>query len=302
MNKTQIIWTPAEALTPAVDVPYVDVHGILADSLKLVSTTRDDIPPANLLFNSIHGLGKSLLCATLAIELGKALGTDVPMVTFDCSEDTREFHLKGSSQRLPDGSTAFVPGPFPQAIHLANEVGVSILCAEEISALTPGAQKMFNAMTDWRRSMYIAQLGTVIKLRPGAVVIVVSTMNPAAYGGVYTLNSDLRSRLNECIVPLPTMTQEKEILGKVCPSADKGTIEKAIQVALDSRNDVTDYTLSTRDLVHLLRNIHRLDKDLNRALTYVANKFEGSDREVMLDKIDATFATKLKSKLGRRAA
>jgi hypothetical protein len=93
------------------------------------------------------------------------------------------------------------------------------------------------------------------------------------------------------------MAQEKKILAKTCPFASKGLIEKAVQLASESRTSVVDYTLSTRDLVLLLENIYKLDEKLETPLTCIANKFEGSDRNLMVDKIDDTFATKLKAKL-----
>lgn len=297
----KVLWPNVDDFIPTTKMSYVDVHGILGACVKLsgVGSTHD-IAPSNILFNGMHGMGKTLLAATLVSEMSKVYGKPIPMVVYDCSEDTRENKLKGNFT-MGDGETPFTPGPFPSVIHLANQVGYAVLCAEEISALTPGAQKQFNAMTDWREGIYIAELSRNIRLENGAKIIVIGTMNPSAYGGVYTLNSDLRSRFDEFIVPPPTAPQEKKILKQVCPFASDDLIEKAIIVAKDSRTPTTDYKLSTRDLVALLRNIYKLDKELEVPLTLIVNKFEGTDRDVMIDKVDAAFGTKLKDTLARVA-
>lgn len=178
MNQVQITRPNVQELLPRPDADYVDVHGVLDVALNLVCPRDPAQPSSNILLNSAHGMGKTLAAATLALKIGERLGKPVPIVVYDCSEDTRNHHLLGSSHILPDGTTSFVLGPFPLAIELANEVGFCILNAEEISALTPGAQKQFNAMTDWRRSVFVPQLGRHFHLQKEARLAVVGTMNP----------------------------------------------------------------------------------------------------------------------------
>tara|TARA_Y100001938_G_C8077754_1_gene427195 strand:+ start:629 stop:1534 length:906 start_codon:yes stop_codon:yes gene_type:complete len=276
---------------------YLDIHGLLDAALKL---THNDGKlyerPANLLFNSKHGLGKSLLTATFRKKLSKDLGYEVPMVVVDCSEDTREYHLKGTLQGVGD-YTPFVLGPIPAAIDLANEVGCCILNFEEISALTPGAQKVLNAVTDWRSGVYVPQVSKFFRLTKGKVIVVAS-MNPAAYGGVYTLNQDLRSRFREFVVPEPTVEQEVEILSTLCPGIEEGTLEKACQLAKESRTNVFDYTLSTRDLVNFISDTTKFDGDLRIPLTCIASKFEGSDRDTIEERIWGIFAVRVAADQG----
>lgn len=304
MQRIKVLWPDPADHVPSLKTEYIDIHGILDASLKLIAPQewvdgKPEAPPSsNLLFNSVHGLGKTLLAATLVLKLSERLGKKVPMIVYDCSEDTRDYHLKGSFTMQPDGSTAFIPGPFPSAIHLANEVGCCVLCAEEISALTPGAQKQFNAMTDWRDGIYVPQTGEYYKVKSGCRVITLATMNPSVYSGVYSLNSDLRSRFDECEVPYPTQEQEERILKSVCPKVEPGMIEKACQVAKDTRpggngKQTFDYQLSTRDLVKLVENIYKMGGDTEIPLTYVANKFEGEDRITVIDRINGAFNTSI---------
>jgi len=278
---------------PTVSIPYVDVHGILDEILKLILPNGDEIPPANVILNSMHGLGKTLLANTLAVEAGKRLKKPVPIVVVECSEDTREYHLRGSAMQLPDGSTGFVLGPLPLAIELANEAGLCILNVEEISKLPPGTQGQLNAMTDWRRSVDIPQLGKQYRLNPGCHVVTVATMNPSMYGGVYNLNVDLRSRFNEYAVPLPDAKQETKILKSCCPWADGALIESCCKLATDSRTDATEYKISTRDLVQLIQNIKRLGNQKG-PLQLLANKFEdGPERDFIRTQIQSVFVVKV---------
>lgn len=293
MSKIQIIKPSPDELIPAPKVEYVDVNHYMDNALKLIwPDTSNDVPSSNVLFNSAHGMGKTLLVANLAVKLAEHVGVPVPLVVYDCSEDTRDHHLRGSYSIMPDGSTAFVLGPFPLAIELANEVGACVLCAEEISALTPGAQKQFNCMTDWREGIFLPQLGRNFNLKKNARVIVIGTMNPSAYGGVYTLNADLRSRFDEFVLAYPKKEEEEKILRKVCSFAKPDVIDHACTLARDSRTDATDYKLSTRDLVKLLQNFEKMGEK-NIPLTLIANKFEEQERSTIVDRIKASFGVRI---------
>jgi MoxR-like ATPase len=293
MSAPEILWPEPESLFVGDIPPYVDVHGLLEMMAEMTDPTNTEHGnPGHPLLNGHHGLGKSLLAANLVKKVEERVGHKVPLVPFDCSEDTFELMLVGSPRVVPGGETPFIPGPFPTVIHLANQVGVCVFVAEEISALTPGAQKVFNRLTDWRDGLYVPEINQYLRIDPGCEVIIVGTMNPSGYGGVYNLNDDLRSRFDEILVPLPTQKQERDILEAICPWASRAVIEQAIQVAASSRTKATAYSLSTRDLARFLGNYYRLQKTKNGrvfALTMLANKFEGSDRNTMVDRIEAAF-------------
>jgi MoxR-like ATPase len=181
---SEIMWPAIEGFVNEPSINYVDVHGILARCEERVAASlAAGSKPRNILLNSKHGLGKTLLAASLAKNLRHRLKQIVPMVVFDCSEDTREYHLKGTYNLNDGGSTSFVPGPIPTAIHLANTTGLAILCLEEMSALTPGAQKVLNSITDWRSGIFLPLLGRTIHLEPKANVLVLATMNPTCTAG-----------------------------------------------------------------------------------------------------------------------
>lgn len=290
-----VVWPEVRELCVTVGEKYIDIHNILGRCVKRTTAALNaGTKPRNILLNSKHGMGKTLMAANFAQKLREATKMDVPFVVFDCSEDTKEHHMKGSFTLQPDGSTAFIPGPIPLVIEAANRTGLAVLCLEEISALTPGAQKIINSITDWRTGIFVPQIGQFLRLRPGANIVVIGTMNPTVYGGVYSLNADLRSRFVEEVVPWPSMEQEKTILRSVCPRALADLIDRSVQLGKDTRSNATEYNLSTRDLVTLVEEVTDLPDELDKVLLCVANKFEGSDRDLVADRIDAIFATKIK--------
>lgn len=295
MSTQSILRTPTAELIPQVANRYLDVHRVMAGVLKEIMP-HEEVPPSNVMLNSEHGLGKTLLAATLALELGESLGMEVPLIVFDCSEDTREYHLIGMPTPVGGGDFAFQLGPFPLAIEVANETGLAILLAEEISALPPGTQKTFNRMTDWRRGIYVPAVGKVYQLVPEATVIVMGTMNPATYQGVYTLNDDLRSRFQEFALPRPSQKDLRRIFDHACGWAPPALRGQVAQLIHETRSDATDYSMSTRDGVNLLKSLVRQGDNREFALRAALNRFSTSEeRKLVADRIDGIFSTTLKS-------
>lgn len=291
--------------------PYIDFDNLMASAMKLIIAPCPKctqswmpfavdcgcgykfLPSSNLLLNGPYGVGKSLMAANIAQDLSEQLDVDVPMVTVDCSEGTMEYHLKGMNIGVGAGETPFVLGPLPGAIDLANKVGVCILNAEEINALTPGAQAVFNALTDWREGIEVPQVSKRYSLNPGCRLIILASMNDSVFGGVFSLNADLRSRFDELRVDYPGAEDERKILMALCPYAEGAFVEKAIQLAKESRTETFDTSLSTRDLVKLLQNTRKLGA-AEMSLQMIANKFEASERSTIADRIKALFRVAVK--------
>lgn len=295
-QEIQLFWPDIETLCVNPSEQYLDIHKILDRCVaRTVAAVDNSHKPHNILLTSKHGLGKTLMVASLAKRLRSVLRKDIPLVMLDCSEDTKEHHMKGSFVAQPDGSTMFVPGPLPLVIEMANRTGFAMLCLEEISALTPGAQKIVNSITDWRSGIYIPQVGKLVKLNEGAQILVIGTMNPASYAGVYSLNADLRSRFVEEVVPWPTVPQESNIIATVCPAAPMDLVASVAQLGQESRTAGSAYSFSTRDLVILVQELIDLPDQQEAVLRCASNKFEGKERSLIVDRIDAIFKTKLKS-------
>lgn len=273
--------------------PYVDVNNLIPLYNKLAFRE-------NLLCKGPKGTGKTLSKFYYAQE------SKTPLVILECSEDTKKRDLVGSFYMAGD-ETPFILGAIPTAIDIANEYGRVILAFEEINALTPQVQKELNAVLDFRSMVSMPQIGKTYKLREGAQLWAVATMNPSVYGGTYDLNEDLRSRWDEVDIDYPTAAGEKRIIKanidiegwlnsqQFLSDEDKVEGRKAIETTIDgcirlgteSRQQGTQYALSSRDLVRLIRDIQILGPE--DALQLCVCKFEGDDRETMIRRVSSIF-------------
>lgn len=276
---------------------YIDVFGLL----QLISTLCFDNvqkvwDPPNLLLNGYKGGGKSLLLATYAQQ------NEIPYLALDCSEETKERHMKGGFV-AKSGSTPYVLGTVANAILIANQVGKAMLVFEEINALSRQRQKDLNPLTDFRKKIEIPELCTRFELNPGAKLFVCGTLNPTVYGGTYEMNDDLVSRFFQIEVPYPTKEDEITILREMAPqglSVTNDALSRLVDIAHETRQSSTTYSLSTRDLVQILSIIDRVGWE--DALFLATQKFSAEDRTLVIDRIrDITRVTLYKDLVARAA-
>jgi len=220
----------------------------------LVSHMGQD-SPTPLCFVGPKGTGKTLVIAHYASE------NNIPIIQYDCSENTRKGDLIGR-YILRGDETEYQLGVLPTAIELANDKRKAILVLEELNALAPNMQKQLNQLLDWRRHVF-ADNGKTYKLNKGAKLLVCATMNPSTYGGVFELNEDLISRWAQVWVEFPTVEEEKSIVNlngfnvKLLPFNSDGsqiTTEQIWRLVGETRtDDALSYALSPRDTVQLLQ-------------------------------------------------
>lgn len=239
----------------------------------------------NLILIGPKGIGKTLSISSWAAE------NNVPLVTVDCSEDIRRSHLIGMYILRGDESP-FVLGPLPTAIEVANECGKCILCLDEINSLTPQMQKVLNPLGDFRKNIVAHECGRVFKLREESKLWLCGSMNTSVYGGVYTLNEDLKSRFRMLPLEYPTKTAEKKIIHTVLDSADQSLVDKVLTLAHETRQRSSAYALSTRDVVQVIEDVPRCGQ--KSALWMLSGKFEGPDRDFFLQRIESIFGMRLK--------
>ena len=261
---------------------YVDTFELLPMFQRLCfnPTTRAFDPP-NILLTGYKGNGKSLLFAYLAEQ------NQIPYLSLDCSEETKERHLKGGFV-AKSGSTPFVLGTVANAIQVANETGTAMLVFEELNALSPQRQKELNALTDFRKKIEIPELSWRLELHQNCRLFIAGTMNPSGpYGGTYELNEDLKSRFIEIDLPYPPPGAEKRILREMSPEGSQiqdEVLEKLIAIAKETRQEATGYALSPRDLVQLLHVFVRLGWE--DVLFLIGQKFTSEDRPLVLKRIE----------------
>ena len=288
-RSNRLIRIPSEEFIPAEHPNYLDVFK-LHDWYDTLAFKSD------LLLLGPKGIGKSLSLVSYAKK------KNVPIVLFDCSEDVRRSHLMGS-YTIQGSETAFVLGALPTAISVANEVGHCILSLEELSALAPNAQKILNPITDFRRHVELPEVGQVFRLKKDAKLWVVGTMNPSVYGGVYSLNEDLKSRLRILRLQYPTAEQEKEVIAEFVlnkPNEHKEAIsalvDGLIRLALETRQGSFEYPISTRDLIQVMEDVtlllprsKSLSHALSQALFLLSGKEDGDDIHQLFLRADAIF-------------
>lgn len=264
----------------ARDVTYVDsgLH-TLYDKMAF---------KANLILVGPKGIGKSLSIAAFAHK------EKVPVVTFDCSEDVRRSHLLGMYVLRGD-QTPFVLGPLTTAFEIANEVGAAILILEEINALTPQMQKVLNSVLDFRQKIEVPECKRVFKLNPGAKLWITGTMNTSAYGGVYEMNEDLKSRVRLVPLDYPTPAEESKVIEEIIKTSgfklDKKLVQGILTLAHETRQKAMDYALSTRDIVQIIEDTTLVG--LEKSLWLASGKFDGEDRATIKERIESIFGVSI---------
>ena len=230
------------------------------DNLFYLEAHMAQTNPTPLCFVGPKGTGKTLVVAYFASK------HSIPIIQYDCSENTRKGDLIGRYVLRGD-ETAYQLGVLPSAIELANEVGRAILVFEELNALAPNMQKQLNQLLDWRRHVF-ADNGKTYRLNQGAKLLICATMNPSTYGGVFELNEDLISRWANLNVNYPSIKLEEEIAQRngfdcsILPTVQiknstigvhqitTKMIWKLVQETRAGKG--LSYSLSTRDIVQFL--------------------------------------------------
>lgn len=275
VHGVSVFYMKPASLLVTRELEFIDNNGILK-TMGRIFKDASGWDPINLLLTGPKGQGKSLCFAYYAKREG------IPYLAIDCSEETRERHLKGGFV-VKNGDTPYVLGAVANAIQVANECGRAILVLEEINALTPERQKELNSVTDFRKKLELPELSWKLELREGAKLFVAGTLNPSVYGGTYDMNEDLKSRFLEIDVPYPRPEDEAQILLHFYPNVDSDFVRWSIAIAEESRQSTTQYSLSTRDLLDIIKVYLRSDARL--ALKMLAAKFSPEDRKFITSRI-----------------
>lgn len=243
----------------------------------------------NLILKGPKGAGKNANIEQFAAGLG------VPLLTQPCCEDTSVRDLIGAFG-VEGSDVYFQLGALPAAVDVANEEGGCILLLDEINTLPPTAQKILNAMCDYRQEVSIPKIGRSFRVAPDKRIWIVGTMNPN-YGGTYNLNEDFRSRFEFIEVNYMPKDKERELLHRQFPggspsAAERRNVELLHNLAGETRGGAMEYALSTRDLVQFVQNLMRLG-DLGRALKLLEGKFEGENIQNFRARVGSTFQINL---------
>ena len=217
---------------------YVEVH---SEFKVFDAHMKSGIP---LLIQGPKGIGKTLGLAKYAEK------KRCPIIEYDCSEGTKKYDLQGTKTGVAGGVTPFELGFIPRIIECANQFGMAILVLEELNALTPAMQKLLNPLLDWRKGMYIPEIGKRFKLNDGVKLGIFATTNPASYQASNDLNEDLQSRFSIWKWTYPNVRQEKKAIQwrGVDTSIQKGIMLLAKNTRDFVEKQQLSYALSTRDI------------------------------------------------------
>jgi nitric oxide reductase NorQ protein len=260
------------------DLDYVDTFGILPLIEKLSTKPGTDVwDPPNLLLSGPSGVGKTLLTAFLAEDLG------IPYLEVNCSPEIKERHLRGGLVPKGTSSVEFIFGTASNAIMAANELGRAMLVLDELPTLSPLMQKSLNPLTDFRRKVELPEISTHLEVMRHCKLWVVATRNTLSVEGSYELNQDLKSRFIEIEIPYPPPEAEKSIIRKLLGMVDENALAALVAVANESRQGESSYALSTRDLVELMTAHPRVG--WHDTLFLTAQKFSAEDRTFISTRI-----------------
>jgi MoxR-like ATPase len=292
ISKGVIVYVPRDEVVNPKSLPKVVVTKQIAEINILTEAHLDSGQP--LLLEGPKGQCKTLVFATWFAKRG------IPFIQHDCSEQTKRYDLIG--RFIPvDSQIVFQLGDLPRAIEMANKHGAAALCCEELTGLTPNMQKVLNQLFDYRRHVYVPELGRTFSLNPGAKLALLATCNPPTYGGTFELNEDLKSRLTIYKVHYPVLKEEQHIIRQLFKKHGEVVseyIDPFVKLADETRrgynkNEFT-YALSTRDVAQLIENFisyinvfeKKKDDDaeyqaLQLVRTVFLSKYEKAERETL---------------------
>ena len=166
-----------ENFIPKADLDeYVDFD----NSKELLKRIIKADEPLNVLMYGVAGTGKTLLCETVGKELGMSV------IQADCSEDMRRSNVIGGLKTTNEGGvmvTKWKHGPSGEAVESANQNPNGCLLIKEEGNMPRGEiQKLDNGLLEYRRSFYVPELGKYMRLKKGAKLVIIVTMNPAGDG------------------------------------------------------------------------------------------------------------------------
>jgi MoxR-like ATPase len=246
----------------------------------------------NMILKGPKGVGKTVCLEAFAARQG------VPFLRYSCTDETSIRDLIGTSHAEPvDGAikSYFQLGVLPAAVEVANDEGACMLVLEEINTLTAQVQKTLNPLTDYRQEISVPKVGRIFRVNPGCKIWVLGTMNPN-YTGTYSLNEDMRSRFQPVPVTFMSREMEQDLLlaqfTKTPLAPEREMVRSLLTLATESRSGVLGYSLSTRDLVSVIKIFERV-KTKELMLKLLEARFDEEKHADVRGRIQSMFQVNL---------
>jgi MoxR-like ATPase len=219
---------------------YVEKSNEFEIANRLMEQTFNGTNPVNVLCYGPAGNGKTLFWANVAQK------RQMSLVQVDMSDDLRRSALIGGP-KLINNETVWKHGGIGEAIECANQnPNGAMYVSEEGNQPRGEIQKLQNGLLDYRRAIYVPELGRYVRLRKGAKLFIVLTMNPAGDG--YSGN-EIEKSVDDRFGfqwewTYPTIEECKKILGDKLKDIPKEFSNKVFKLVLEVQNLVNEKKLS----------------------------------------------------------
>lgn len=232
------------------------------DEIELFEAAYRDRTP--VLLKGPTGTGKTRFLEYISWKLSK-LDNAVTLTTVSCQEDLTASDLLGRFVLEKDG-TRWVDGPLTSSVRSG---GICYL--DEVVEARKDVMVIVHSLTDHRRMLPIAKLGSVIEAHPSFLLSI--SYNPGYQTSIKDLKHSTRQRFIAIDFAYPNIEVEREILiGEVGGQAD--IADKLAHLAQKLRNINDEYFIegpSTRLLIYAFRLINQGISPIRACISSIAD-------------------------------
>ena len=253
--------------------------------------------PQNLMLYGPSGTGKTML----AMDVAKR--NDMCLIQADMSEDMRRSNVIGGLKTTEENGvmvTKWKHGFAGEAIECANQnPNGCILVLEEGNQPRGEIQKLTNGLCDFRRSVYVSELGKYLRLKKGAKLMVIMTLNPAGdgySGNEVELSVDDRFRL-QWEWTYPTIAEMRKIMAKDMKDVPKKFVNNMFKLVLEVQNAVASEELSKMISPRQLAGVFEAYRTFNGMENFeqlvldmtVTSRFSDDEQDLIKSRMESIF-------------
>ena len=253
--------------------------------------------PQNLMLYGPSGTGKTML----AMDVAKR--NDMCLIQADMSEDMRRSNVIGGLKTTEENGvmvTKWKHGFAGEAIECANQnPNGCILVLEEGNQPRGEIQKLTNGLCDFRRSVYVSELGKYLRLKKGAILMVIMTLNPAGdgySGNEVELSVDDRFRL-QWEWTYPTIAEMRKIMAKDMKDVPKKFVNNMFKLVLEVQNAVASEELSKMISPRQLAGVFEAYRTFNGMENFeqlvldmtVTSRFSDDEQDLIKSRMESIF-------------
>ena len=253
--------------------------------------------PQNLMLYGPSGTGKTMLAMSMAKQ------RDMCLIQADMSEDMRRSNVIGGLKTTEENGvmvTKWKHGFAGEAIECANQnPNGCILVLEEGNQPRGEIQKLTNGLCDFRRAVYVSELGKYLRLKKGAKLMVIMTLNPAGdgySGNEVELSVDDRFKL-QWEWTYPTIAEMRKIMAKDMKDIPKKFVNNMFKLVLEVQNAVASDELSKMISPRQLAGVFEAYRTFNGMENFeqlvldmtVTSRFSDDEQDLIKSRMESIF-------------